>query len=142
MQTKQIKESERKLQKRSYYIKLVTSVAASVVLIVSISFWYSINQQHKNVYAKDTFTDPKEAYLVAQKYLGLVSSKLSYACAEIKPIEKLGIPSKLIKPIDCINQEIYHLNQLNSIQKSASLLEQFSVFSDYINVDSKVETKK
>lgn len=137
-----IKAEDVKRKRRGNTIKIISSAAASILVIFSISLWYQVSQHEVKKFASDTYSNPKEAYMVAQKYLGLVSNKLSYACAEMKPIEKLSIPTEAMKSFNELNQGFQHLNQLNNLEKPTKRLKQFSIIADYIVIDDKIQTTK
>lgn len=129
-------ESKRLSLKRT--ILIATSVAASIIILISVglSFYYTQEKKH-SLAVVDTYSNPEEAYRAVQKYLGFASKKLSYAYTEIKPIELLSVPSEAMKPFSEIDKNINRLNALDRINSTSKRLENISVFSNYINVNDK-----
>jgi len=130
-----IKRNEIKKNRAKKIIAIASSAAATLLLVISMSAWYYLSSDKNINLATDTFTNPEEAYKVVQKYLGLASNKLSYAYAEIKPIEKLAIPSDALQPFSDIDKNLQRLNQLNRIESTAHKLEHFSIITDLMRVD-------
>ena len=88
--------------KRSYKLQWIGSIAASILIIVSIG-WY--NWGAKPV-RKDTFATPEEAYMEAQKALVKFSIELNKG---VKQIENLNVTTERV--------EENILKQLNKIKK-------------------------
>lgn len=132
-----IKEEDKKNKRKGRAFKIISSAAASILVIFSVSLWYHISQKEINKFTTDTYSDPQEAYRVAQKYLGLVSNKLSYAYVEMKPIEKIDYATGIMQQFRGIDHGFRYLNHLNDFEKSTKNLTQLSVISDYLIVDDK-----
>jgi len=130
-----IKSYEKKKKVNRSVIRVIYTLAASLLVLFTILAWYYTSSRKQNEIVQDTFTNPEEAYRIAQKYLGFASHKLSYAYNEIKPIRNIAIPSKAMLPFSKINKNLEHLNQLETINKSTSRLEYLTVFNDIVNVD-------
>ena len=130
-----IKRNEIQQNRFKRGIRIVSSAAASLIILISIGTWYYLSSEKQSNIATDTFTNPEEAYKVVQKYLGLASSKLSYAYTEIKPIEKLAIPSEALQSFSEIEKKMQPLNQLNRIESTSRKLEHFSIITDLLEVD-------
>jgi len=130
-----IKGGEKKQKGNRNVIRVVSSVAASLILLFTVFAWYYTSSRKHNELVLDTCSNPEEAYRIAQKYLGLASNKLSYAYNEIKPIENLAIPSKAMQPFSEINKNLEPLNQLKTLNKSTSSLEHLAVFDEIVNID-------
>jgi hypothetical protein len=130
-----IKQSETSSNRYKALIRMASSIAASIIILISIGTWYYISSDTHNKLATDTYSNPKDAYKTVQKYLGFTSSKLSYAYQGIKPIEKLAIPGEAIKPFEDIDKNIMRLNQLNRLNKTSKEMEHLSIITDIIKVD-------
>jgi len=130
-----INEHAKKKKNSRRTIRVITSMAASLLVLFTFSTWYFISSKKQSNLTYDTCSNPEEAYRIAQKYLGFASHKLSYAYNEIKPIRNLAIPSEAMQPFSEINKNLEHLNQLETINKSTSSLEHLAVFNDIVNVD-------
>ncbi len=132
-----IRESESKRLRLKRTILFVSSVAASIIILISVGLSIYFTPEKKENLALDTYSNPEEAYKAVQKYLGFTSKKLSYAYTEIKPIEMLSMPSEAMKPFSEIDKNINRLNALDRINSTSKRLENISVFSNYINVSDK-----
>lgn len=130
-----INEHEKKQKSSRRAIRIITSIAASLLILFTISTWYYLSSKKQNEFTYDTCSNPEEAYRVAQKYLGFVSNKLSYAYKEIKPIRNLAVPGDAMQPFSKINKNLEHLNKLETINKPANSLEHLAVFDDIVNID-------
>ena len=130
-----IKRNEIKQNRFKKVVLFASSIAASLLIVISVGNWYYFSSEKQNNLATDTFTNPEDAYKVVQKYLGLASSKLSYAYTEIKPIEKITIPSEALQSFSAIDDNLQRLNQLNRIESTAHKLAHFSIITDLIEVD-------
>jgi len=129
-----IKAHEKREHKRRKSIRILSSIAASILVVFSLSVWYFYPMK-QNKLLTDSYSNPEEAYKAVQKYLGLVSTKLSYAYTEMKPIEKLSIPSETMQSFSSINKSFQRLKQLDRIGATTHELERFSIISDLIVVD-------
>ncbi len=130
-----IKQDEIKQNRFRKKIRLVSSIAASLLIVLSVGIGYHITSTKKNLLATDTYSNPEEAYKVVQKYLGFASSKLSYAYTEIKPIEKLSIPTDAIKSFSAINKNLECIERLEKLNATSQELERFSILNEIIHVD-------
>lgn len=132
---KKIKDKERAEQKQRKSIKIISSIVASIIVVLSIGVlcFYPVNQENR---LTDSYSNPEDAYKAVQKYLGFVSSRLSYAYMEMKPIEKLSIPSEAMQPFSSIDQSFQRLKLFNRIGVTTRELECFSTISDIIVVDN------
>lgn len=131
-----IKQKESKQHKFRIVIGVVSSIAASLVILISIGTWYHFSSEKHNSLAVDTYSNPEDAYKAVEKYLGFASSKLSYAYTEIKPIEKLSIPSKAIQPFEDIDKNLNRLNQLDRINSTTKKLQQLTIITEIMKVDN------
>lgn len=129
-----IKENEWKQRKNRRVVTAISSIAASLVILISIGTWYYTSEKGNGL-VHDTYSNPEDAYKAVQKYLGFVSNKLTYAYTEIKPIEKLAIPAEAMQPFNEINRNFERLNQINKINTTKSKLERFSIFSEIVKVN-------
>lgn len=132
-----IHENESKRFRIKSTILLASSIAASLIILVSVGLSIYFTSEKRNNIAIDTYSNPEEAYKVVQKYLGFTSKKLSYAYTEMKPMEMLSVPSEAIKPFSEIDKNLNRLNALDRINSTSRRLENISVFSNYINVNDK-----
>ncbi|MHC1704630.1 MAG: hypothetical protein AB9846_12040 [Tenuifilaceae bacterium] len=139
---KGIQKNENKKQKQVRIIKFFYSAAASIIIIFSLSLWYLLYEPTKTNIVADTYSNPEEAYKVARKYLGFVSSNLSNAYTEIKSIEKLEIPSEVMQSFNKINESFDQLSQFNKLRESTIKMEKISAISDYINITDESQTIK
>lgn len=130
-----IKRNEIKKSRSKKIIAIASSAAASLLIVVTMSTWFYLSSEKSNNLATDTFTNPEEAYRVVQKYLGLASTKLSYAYTEMKPIEKLAIPSEALHSFSAIDRNLQRLNQLDRIGNTAQRIERFSIITDLMDID-------
>lgn len=137
-----IRKDDRKKRKLTYTYRVIASLAASIVIIFSISLWFNITKTESNNLLADSYSNPKEAYKVAQKYLGIASSSLSIAYDEIKPIEKLTVPSEMIVSFENLDKSIIQMDQLKILSKSATRVEKFSVFTDYLKLNDNFQPLK
>lgn len=82
-------EKKRKLRRLTHW---ATSAAAVVLLCIGIFF--GINKQSSQQQMADTFTDPKEAALVAEQALAFMSTQLNKGIGEVEnagqEIEKIN----------------------------------------------------
>lgn len=130
-----IRQNESKQHRFRKTVRLVSSIAASLLIVVSLGIGFYISSEKSSNMAIDTYSNPEDAYKAVQKYLGFASNKLSYAYTEIKPLEKLSIPSDAIQPFSDIDKNLQRLNQLNRLKSTTQKLEHFSVITDFINVN-------
>ncbi len=130
-----IKQNELKQAKFRKTIRLVSSIAASLMIVLSLGIGYYITSVKQNELAADTYSNPEEAYKAVQKYLGFASNKLSYAYTEIKPIEKLVIPSEAIKSFSDMDKNFERLKDFEKLNSSTQELKRFSILNDIIRVD-------
>lgn len=130
-----IKRNEIKKNRTKKIIAIASSAAASLLIVVTMSTWLYLSSEKSNNLATDTFTNPEEAYRVVQKYLGLASTKLSYAYTEMKPIEKLAIPSEALHSFSAIDRNLQRLNQLDRIGNTTQRIGRFSIITDLMDVD-------
>lgn len=130
-----IKQNEIKQNRFKKVIRIASSAAASLLIVISVTAWYYLSSEQHNALATDTYSNPEEAYKVVQKYLGLASKTLSYAYTEIKPIEKLTIPSEALEPFSDIDKNLQRLKQLNKINSTTQQLEHFSIITDLMVAD-------
>jgi len=137
-----IREEEKKHQNRKKIIYQITSIAASVIIVLSIGLWYNVSFQNKQKITADTYNNPEIAYRVAQKYLGMVSRNLTIAYAEIKPIEKFSIPLEAVKSFRSINSNFEYLNQFDKLGESSRKIEKFSEIDSYIKLNDSSQTIK
>jgi hypothetical protein len=73
----------------------ITAIAASFALLISLSIFFTPQQQDKNHISltADTFDDPEEAYREARKALLMVSAQLNSGRKfqqELKPIRRIS----------------------------------------------------
>lgn len=130
-----IRQNELKQSKFRKTVRLVASIAASVLIILSIGIGYYLTSEKQALVATDTYSNPEEAYKVVQKYLGFASTRLSYAYTEIKPIEKLSIPVDALNSFSDIDEKIQHLNNLNKLNCTSKELERFSRLNDILRIN-------
>jgi hypothetical protein len=130
-----IRASEEKVDLRRKAIRFYTSIAASILVIISLSIGYNLYTTKHDHLTADTFKNPEEAYKVVQKYLGLVSTKLSYAYIEMKNIEKLSIPSETMQSFSEIDINIQRLSLLDKLGSSSHEIERFSILSDIFLIE-------
>lgn len=130
-----IRQNELKQSKFRKTVRLVASIAASVLIILSIGIGYYLTSEKQALVATDTYSNPEEAYKVVQKYLGFASTRLSYAYTEIKPIEKLSIPVDALNSFSDIDEKIQHLNNLNKLNSTSKELERFSRLNDILRIN-------
>jgi len=130
-----IKNQDKKDRKRRKRIRAISSIAASILIVLSIGIW-SFYPTTPDKQLTDSYSNPEDAYKAVQKYLGFVSSRLSYAYMEMKPIEKLSIPSEAMQPFSSIDQSFQRLKLFNRIGVTTRELERFSTISDIIAVDN------
>lgn len=130
-----IKQHESKHNRYRKTVRLISTIAASLLIMVSLGIGFYLSTEKQSSIAKDTFSNPQDAYKAVQKYLGFTSTKLSYAYTEIKPIEKLSIPCDAIQPFSDIDKNLQRLNHLNRLKSSSQKLERFSIITDFIKVD-------
>ena len=130
-----IRKAERKEVEWKRNIRWISSIAASILLVISITVGYNYHNSKQRQFATDTFKNPDEAYKAVQKYLGLVSNKLSYAYTGMKPIEKLAIPGETMQSFSTIDDNLLKLRQLDLLNSSAREIEHFSIISDFFDVD-------
>jgi len=131
-----IKQNELKQNKFRKTIRLVSSIAASLLIILSLGIGYYLTSAKQDLMATDTYSNPEDAYKAVQKYLGFASSKLSIAYTEIKPIEKLAIPSKAISSFSDIDKNLERLKGFEKLNSSTQELKRFSILNDIIRVDN------
>ncbi len=134
---KAIRESESKRLRLKRTILFASSVAASIIILLSVGLSFYFIPEKKEDLAVDTYSNPEEAYKAVQKYLGFTSKKLSIAYTEMKPMEMLSVPSEAMKPFSEIDKNFNRLNALDRINSTSRQLENISVFSNYINVNDK-----
>ncbi|NVO09521.1 MAG: hypothetical protein HXX16_06125 [Bacteroidales bacterium] len=126
--------TEKKKRNQRKTIQILSSVAASILIVFSFSIWYSYPTKHVETLT-DTYSNPHEAYKAVQKYLGLVSTKLAYAYTEIRPIGKLAIPVEAMQSFSAIDKNVKRLQQFRILEGSAHELKRFSIISDIVIVD-------
>jgi len=131
-----LRTADEQANRRRKTIRLSLSIAASVVIVFSLSLGYTFLTMKQNKLIADSYKNPEEAYRAVQKYLGLVSSKLSYAYTEMQPIEKLSIPNEAMQSFSSINENFQYLNRLETMGTATRELERFSIISDIL-VDDK-----
>ena len=130
-----IRQSEMKQTHFRKTIRLVSTIAASLLITLSVGIGYFLTSEKKNFMATDTYSNPEEAYKAVQKYLGFASTKLSYAYTEIKPIEKLSIPSDALNSFYDIDKNFHRLNGLKKLNHASKELERFSRLNDIIRIN-------
>ena len=130
-----IRKAERKEVEWKRKIQWISSIAASILLVISVTVGYNYYNAKQGQLSSDTYKTPEEAYKAVQKYLGLVSNKLSYAYNEMKPIEMLTIPSNSMQSFSTINDNLLKLKQLDKINSPIREIEHFSIISDFFVVD-------
>lgn len=130
-----IKQNESKHNRYRKTVRLISSLAASLLIMISLGIGFYLSFEKKSIIVADTFSNPEDAYKAVQKYLGFTSTKLSYAYTEIKPIEKLSIPCDAIQPFSDIDKNLQRLNHLNRLKSTSQKLERFSIITDFIKVD-------
>lgn len=118
-------------------IRYAVSAAAVLIILISIGLSFYFTSGERSRLATDTYSNPEEAYKAVQKYLGFTSKKLSYAYTEMKPIEMLSVPSNAIRPFSEIDKNLNRLNELQRINSASKRLANFSIFSNYIDVNDK-----
>lgn len=126
--------SNKKVIRQRKTIRVLSSIAASVLILISLSIWLFYPTKHVEILT-DSYSNPHDAYNAVQKYLGLVSVKLSYAYNEIKPIEKLTIPCDAMQAFSTIDINVKRLQQFDKLGTSAHELERFSIISDLVIID-------
>ena len=137
-----IKEKEKKSKIKLKSIWTLTGIAASLLICISIGTWIYISESnHDKFLAQDSYKNPKDAYRIVQKYLGLVSNKLATAYNEMKPIEKLALPSESIQNIKMLHYGIIQLDRFNKIEETTKKVEKLSILTDYMDINNKFETK-
>lgn len=72
-----------KPQRRSIMLRRVTAIAASLLLLISLGLFMLNDRQPQQILA-DTYTNPEEAYIEAQKTLQLISSTLNEGMLPLK----------------------------------------------------------
>ncbi|RPH27721.1 MAG: hypothetical protein EHM93_19095 [Bacteroidales bacterium] len=130
-----IQQNDSKQNKYKRIIRVVSSVAASILIVVAFGIGYHLSSSKHDLMVTDTYSNPEDAYKAVQKYLGFTSMKLSYAFTELKPIEKLTIPSEAIQPFSYIDKNLQRLNHLERLNSTSQKLKQLSVITDFIQVD-------
>ena len=96
-----ILESEHKEKvKYRWMWKMVTGIAASVIVVM-----LSVNYYNSRTQWKDTFTDPQKAYAEASKTLDFVAGKYNKGLAQLKPMGKIE------NAIDPLNSGMSFLNK-------------------------------
>jgi hypothetical protein len=122
--------------RRRKNIRLFMSTAASLLLIFSLGIGYNIYSSKKNMLPSDTYKSPEEAYKTVQKYLGLVSSKLSYAYTEMRPMEKLSIPGETMQSFIQIDNNFQKLKQLDRFSTATREIVHLSIISEVVAVEN------
>jgi hypothetical protein len=130
-----INRSETKRKRFIKIIRISSSAAASLVLVIICSWYLTSNDKHKNL-TKDTYSNPTEAYQAVQKYLGFTSSKLAMAYHEVKPIERLILPCDAMQSLMKFDKNMQYLNQLDRINTSTKELGRFSMIIDMLKPDN------
>lgn len=105
-----ILESEHKEKvKYRWMWQIVTTVAASVIVVM-----LSVNYYNSRTQWKDTFTDPEKAYAEASKTLDFVAGKYNKGLAQLRPIGKI---ESAINPFNSgmkkLNKGFDQMNELN-----------------------------
>lgn len=122
-------QTKRKRVIRQIY--LVSSIAASMLIILTLGFFLIRNKnQTKSPYFTETYTDPQAAYAATQKYLSMISSKLAYAYTEIQPIEIIDLPVKAVNSLSNFDKGMNCLNKISTVYYYEDKLKYFSVFND------------
>lgn len=131
-----IKQNELTQSRFRLTIRMASSIAASILILISLGVgYYLASYSPKDILVLDTYSNPEEAYKVVQKYLGFASTKLTYAYNEIKPIERLKIPSEAIISFSEIDENFNRLNGLDKLNLTSQELKRFSKFNEIIRVD-------
>jgi hypothetical protein len=105
-----ILESEHKEKvKYRWMWKMVTGIAASVLVVM-----LSVNYYNSRTQWKDTFTDPQQAYAEASKTLDFVAGKYNQGLAQLRPIGKI---ESAVNPFSSgmkkLNKGFDQMNELN-----------------------------
>jgi hypothetical protein len=105
-----ILESEHKEKvKYRWMWKMVTGIAASVIVVM-----LSVNYYNSRTQWKDTFTDPQQAYAEASKTLDFVAGKYNQGLAQLRPIVKI---ESAVNPFNSgmkkLNKGFDQMNELN-----------------------------
>jgi hypothetical protein len=105
-----ILESEHKEKvKYRWMWKMVTGIAASVIVVM-----LSVNYYNSRTQWKDTFTDPEKAYAEASKTLDFVAGKYNQGLAQLRPIGKI---ESAVNPFNSgmkkLNKGFDQMNELN-----------------------------
>lgn len=68
-------------------IKWITSIAASILIVLSIGVYYHFNKEDGQIMA-DTYTNPEDAYEETEKALLFVSAKLNKGFEQVETAQK------------------------------------------------------
>lgn len=137
----QIWDSIKKRNLKNRRIRLFlsySSVAASLLIFIAITLSHYIKtDQFQNAYYTETYNNPKEAYDVALKYFSLVSSKLSYACIEVKPIDNFFLPFNTMNSFGYFDMTIMNVGKMNALSAGTNNLKYLELFDNFKEEDDK-----
>jgi hypothetical protein len=94
-------------------------IAASIALIVGISGLLIYNAQNRA--SKDTFSDPRLAYLETQRTLLYISNKMNKGIEPLSNISKINTGTEELRNLGKIDKSLGMLNLVSFVNKSSNL---------------------
>lgn len=114
-------------------VRRFVAYAASITITITLSIWaYNRYLSPTKPRLTDTYQNPAEAYSVAMKYLGFVSSKLAVASDQIIPLERIEVPSAALSAFNRLDWGIRPVEYFNRLGEPVRGIEDFSILSDFI----------
>jgi hypothetical protein len=94
-------------------------VAASLIAFLAISAFFVFRAQNNTL--KDTYSDPRLAYLETQKALLLISQKMNKGMEPLANISKINTGSDQLKKLQKIDESMGMLNLVSFINQSSNM---------------------
>jgi hypothetical protein len=114
-------------------VRRFVAYAASITIAITIGIWaYNRYFSPANPRLTDTYQDPAEAYSVAMKYLGFVSSKLAVASNQMKPLERIGVPEAALSALNHLDRGIRPVEYFDMLGEPVRRIEDFSTLTGFI----------
>lgn len=91
------------------------SIAASVLIIISLCWMFSRQQQHYELV--DTYDDPYLAYQHTREVIQMVSGKLNIAISELESLSALNNSMQKLEPIEQVTKQLDNISRIDRISK-------------------------
>jgi len=112
-------------RKKKKFLYQVISIAASIILIVSVYFI-----KKRSYESEDTYKNPQLAYNETKKTLLLISKKLNEGTEDIKNISEFDKSVENLNKISTINTSVKKLSNISVFSNGMSEINKLSKFSE------------